>query len=446
MQNDVIPCGFYDFSTQQQLDNDIHCIMNRLGLKVLEGKVDENGLQGQVKTFIDGELLMDATYLNNIKNGPCKIYKNRHIIFNGYYENGKPIGIATEYDLERKQDHLVEYDNLGHPIFRLADYDGSYYLLKGQEDYYSGCSCYSISESDGIRYFKEEGYFWQRNEHDSEFSYKRYDDDEKYVLRSISNETNNMTIYSEIPYLNEHMNMELKPIVCYEGEYEDSFPKGFPRCGEGNEIYIQPSTNHLVYTCKAMYNDDKIIEDFQFVDENELVVCNAQVDKKKDCIITLFDPQHEYEMVYHGKLDQWNASFTLSSSQDLNTLSCLNVSSLDIADFYGKEMEIIDFSHLPFLQSIHIGSNCFPHATSVYFYHLPFLQSITIDNNCFTSSTLSIMNSKSLCMLPDETKKESFLCIKQNNSLTEISIGNHCFAAFSHVFIEGIFILLLLLI
>ena len=417
--------------------------MNRLGLKVLEGKVDENGLQGEVKTFIDGELLMDATYMNNIKKGPCLIYKNRRIVFNGYYENGKPIGIATEYDLERKQDHLVQYDNFGHPIFRLADYEGSSYLLKGQEDYYSECSCYAITERDGIRYFKEEGYFWQRNEQDCEFSYKG-EDDQKRVLRSINNETNHMTVYSVIPYLNESMNMELKPIACYKGEYEDSFPKGFPRCGEGNEIYIQPSTNHLVYTCKAIYNDDKIIEDFQFIDQNELVVCNAQVDKKKNCIITLFDPQHEYEMIYHGKLDQWNASLTLSTSQNLNTLSCLSVSSLNISDYYGKEMEIVDFSHLPFLQSIHIGKDCFYHATSVYFYHLPFLQSIIIDNNCFSYSTLSIMNSKSLCMLPDVTKKDSFLCIKHNNSLTEITIGNHCFASFSHLFIEGIFILFLL--
>lgn len=63
-------------------------IRDEMNLLVVSGQMNASGLQGEITTFFDGEIIMKVTYENNEKHGKCVIYRDRTVVFNGTYIHG----------------------------------------------------------------------------------------------------------------------------------------------------------------------------------------------------------------------------------------------------------------------------------------------------------------------------------------------------------------------
>ena len=51
-------------------------IRDEMNLLVVSGQMNASGLQGEITTFFDGEIIMKVTYENNEKHGKCVIYRD----------------------------------------------------------------------------------------------------------------------------------------------------------------------------------------------------------------------------------------------------------------------------------------------------------------------------------------------------------------------------------
>lgn len=394
---------------------------------------------------------MKANYRNNKKHGRCSIYKNRMLIFEGMYKDGERNGLASEYDDNKKRLVKVQYDR-GNLDYSCVEYDHKYYI---EEESKGNISCYSLmSQDDGSR-FEHEGYCYKekdRDEGEFEFIHKDYDDNTKFdtvVLRQMQGE--NMKVYSRLPFLSKD-GIKYKDICCYDGEYEPSFVDGYPRCGEGNEVFISPSgegnevfidasdDENVIAKLYGRFNCDRCNDnyDYQFLDKNGYCICNCTVTEDRIKHMTIFDEKHEVR--YNGCFDDWIPKVNLHIPEGLDLLDFRSIAHLIIDKGFNSDEVNVDFSHLLFVKSIQIGDDCFPNATTVTFFHLPFLQTIEIGNGCFSRTLPAGFNKKNLNLLPEETGYQGILTIHSCPLLRKVIVGDNCFMEFSNICIESCFI------
>lgn len=419
---------------------DYYAIYDGFGSLIVKGKINVHGLQELVCTYCDGELRMKAHYKDNKKDGLCSIYKNRMLVFEGRYSKGVPDGVASEYDANKKKMVLVQYDN-GHQDYSRVEFRNSFYVEKKSKD---KISCYGVISENGSSRFEDEGYCFDQTKRDKDvfvFIHKDYDTNKKSekVYREMND--GKMCVYSYIPFLSNG-EKKYKEVCCYEGEYTPSFVDGYPRCGEGYELFTKQSSlddKEVVAKLYGSFDGDKCDDTYQILDKDCVYcICNCFVPESGVKQMTMFDEAGG--VIYNGSFDDWQRKKHLNSlnNQTLLNLSFREVSDLIVDEGAGLGVKTVDFSHLLFLRSIEISDKCFPDATTVIFFHLPFLKTIKIGNGCFTRSLQADYNHEILSLLPEETEYQGVLTIHSCSSLTEVTVGDNCFMEYSVLCIESI--------
>lgn len=386
---------------------------------------------------------MKANYRNNKKHGRCSFYKNRMLVFEGTYKDGDRNGLASEYDDNKKRLVKVQYDR-GNLDYSCVEYHDKYYI---KEESKGNISCYSLmSQDDGSR-FEHEGYCYKdkdKDEGEFEFIHKDYDDNKSdtVVLRQMQGD--NMKVYSRLPFLSKD-GIKYRSICCYEGKgshNEPRFVDGYPRCGEGNELFTKPSDEqNVIAKLYGNFDHDRCNDNYQFLDKDGYCICNCFVTEDRIKQMTVFDEQHE--VLYNGCFDDWRPEFYLDdphSPVELDSLPFRSIAHLIIdKGVYSNEVNV-DFSHLLFVKSIKIDDYCFPNATTVTFFHLPFLQTIEIGNGCFSRTLPADYNNENLSLLPEETGYQGVFTIHSCPLLREVVVGDNCFMEFSNICIESCYV------
>ena len=403
-------------------------IRDRSNLLVALGRINERGLQGEITTYYDGELIMVARYENNMKNGNCLIYKNRVVVFNGRYVHGIRFGRAEETDPVTRETVFVEYDGFGNKKCEISNDNGRRRMIHRTEDVIDAEGSYrTVSYGDSIHYLPE-GYFFSRKNGVNTLFY--------YPL-------SNSTSSSSVPPLRENDGNCLSvfsypsttPKRIYEGTA--STATEFKRSQHGRELFYDSVTAEEPFIslyCECA--EDRLNGEAHFIDREGICVCDGEYEDNTMSEVTMFDA---FEVVYDGLLKDWKNPCLVNALNPLSSFAFTRVESVTVADNLLLKASVLDLSRFVFMRSFVVGRCSFADVNRVYFWHLPFLERIVIRDGAFSARrTAGSGYTGVVSTLPEKREaEESELYVGHCGALREIVIGDNCFTEYDRLRIEG---------
>ena len=111
-------------------------LLLKIGNKIYEGEYLNEMRNGKGKEYRNEELSFDGEYLNGKRHGKGKQYMNNVLRFEGEFINGKRHGKGKEYNLDNKLIFEGEYNEGKRWIGKLFEYSNNviieYEILNGE--------------------------------------------------------------------------------------------------------------------------------------------------------------------------------------------------------------------------------------------------------------------------------------------------------------------------
>lgn len=415
-------------------------IRDEMNLLVVSGQMNASGLQGEITTFFDGEIIMKVTYENNEKHGKCVIYRDRTVVFNGTYIHGVRYGQAEEMDPLTKQTVYAEYDGFGNKQYEISNDEGVRKIKHLSNGVVDGEGSYRIASHGDSIHFVPEGYYCSK-------------ENDKYTLvyYPLSTSTTNPPALplreNDCDYLTIFSYPTSRQQVLYEAvlDAEPQHSEGFyapalemQRSKGGKELFYASVTAAEPFL--ALYCDctkDTVNGEAQFIEADCTCVCTAEFEDNVVSEITMFD--REFETTFEGLFSDWSRVVRVNATRPLDALAYTEVSELIIADNLLLKAEVFDVSRFVFVRRIVVGKFSFGDVKRAYFWHLPMLESIVVDDGAFCARrTAGNEYVGTVSTLPEEAAEGSVLYIGCCNQLKEVTIGTNCFTEFTTLRVEGL--------
>ena len=387
-----------------------------------KGTLKNGQLDGTIFCYYRGQLLLEADYVNNMKHGRFKEYRNGILNECGFYIDGYRAGIVSnQFLMDQKQ-----YQN-GKLVYQQVEEHGYHYIVNANGEEVQELSAYRItSDNNGVFWFQPEGYSLQCKNGFNCLKYISYPDPES---KDITVEVNDrmfdtkesMTVLSTVDGMDE---------CLYMGRYYDSFTNGYSKDGPGIEFF-QDFTSNSRINLNATFHNNRVVSKGQFVRyDSQICVCNAEWDQDGLQSIVLFD--EDGNVKYHGKYYDWEAPLRVKRLDDLSICLPYYVSSIYISNVSSK-LPVVDFSRFILARLIMIGKQCFLDAKKLICFHMPNLKCLIIGSGCFNKY---VTTNNDIYRLP-AYKNDHICTIAYCDSLEVVRIGVNCFSAFSSLVLKS---------
>ena len=324
----------------------------------------------------DNSLMATLTFVDGIASGPCSIYKNENLFFQGYFIDGYRAGRGKEYDehgelifdgfyKEGRKLNILPSTEMGKGYWKEIDKNGRISQI---------CQKDELGNTEGFVYSFVSGQI-------SRISLWK-DGKEVTLLKLFKNDT-----------MTEYKNGK----IVYEGGFLDSLEMGYPRNGEGTGRRKDDETGRL--EDNFMSHNKKISKAERF--------CRSVLENRYLSIIAAVIAIIAF-LYYFGKIYLNSGLHGIGYYQE----------SYRVESGYGKYVAFFSLHNYPNLKYIEIGDNCFPSVKLFEIDSAKSLKSLTIGSHSFYPTSYdSLYHSKSFYILNCE-------------SLESIEIGEFSFYDF----------------